>query len=102
MFDTEKGFGFIAPDEGGDDVFVHRQVCGPQGDRTAYLDKGDRVTYDTQWDDRKNKYSAKTCTGFKTGGGGGGGGRGRSRSPPRGGLGGPIGSPGYPPHPGGC
>mmetsp|Transcript_36992 Transcript_36992/g.95544 ORF Transcript_36992/g.95544 Transcript_36992/m.95544 type:complete len:114 (-) Transcript_36992:147-488(-) len=70
-FFEDKGFGFITPDDGGDDVFVHRKVQGE--DRSAYLEQGEQVTYEVEWDDRKGKYSASSCTGFKTGGGGGGG-----------------------------
>mmetsp|Transcript_37021 Transcript_37021/g.50678 ORF Transcript_37021/g.50678 Transcript_37021/m.50678 type:complete len:122 (-) Transcript_37021:223-588(-) len=73
-FFEEKGFGFITPDDGSEDVFVHRKVHGDGGDRSAYLEEGDKVTYETEWDDRKQKYNASSCTGFKTGGGGGGGG----------------------------
>jgi len=72
MFDDDKGFGFILPDDGGDDVFVHRKIHG--ADRSAYLTKGDAVTYEVEFDDRKNKYCASKCSGFKVGGGGGGGG----------------------------
>ncbi|CAK0816139.1 unnamed protein product [Prorocentrum cordatum] len=71
-FFEDKGFGFITPDDGGDDVFVHRKVNGD--DRTAYLEEGDAVRYEVEWDDRKGKYSASSCDGpWKTGGGGGGG-----------------------------
>mmetsp|Transcript_105338 Transcript_105338/g.278206 ORF Transcript_105338/g.278206 Transcript_105338/m.278206 type:complete len:108 (+) Transcript_105338:97-420(+) len=74
-FFEDKGFGFITPDDGGDDVFVHRKVNGQ--DRTAYLEEGDAVTYEVEWDDRKGKYSAASCSGpWKTGGGDGGGGGG--------------------------
>ena len=43
-FNTTKGFGFITPDEGGKDVFVHItavQAAGLQG-----LDDGQRVSYE--------------------------------------------------------
>jgi len=72
-FFEEKGFGFITPNDGSEDVFVHRKVNGD--DRTAYLEEGDKVEYEVEYDDRKGKYSASSCTGpWKTGGGGGGGG----------------------------
>merc|ERR1712083_389543 len=66
--------GFITPMGGGDEVFVHRKVNGD--DRSAYLSEGDEVEYEVEYDDRKGKYAASSCTGFKTGGGGGGGGGG--------------------------
>merc|ERR1711924_164797 len=61
----DKGFGFITPDDGGEDVFVHRKCNGE--DRTAYLESGAAVTYEVEWDDRKGKYSASSCTPFRTG-----------------------------------
>merc|ERR1712070_218100 len=65
-FFGDKGWGFITPDDGGEDVFVHRKCNGE--DRTAYLESGDAVTYEVEWDDRKGKYSASSCTPFRTGG----------------------------------
>ncbi|WP_363325905.1 cold shock domain-containing protein [uncultured Pseudokineococcus sp.] len=48
-FDAEKGFGFVAPDDGGPDVFVHvRQLA----DGLAALEEGDRVTYEVAPGDR--------------------------------------------------
>ena len=49
-FNTKKGFGFIAPDEGDKDVFVHITAvheAGLQG-----LDEGQKVTFEIQ-DDAK-------------------------------------------------
>ena len=42
-FNNTKGFGFIAPDEGGKDVFVHYSAIGSRGYRS--LDEGDRVEF---------------------------------------------------------
>ncbi|CAK0892329.1 unnamed protein product [Prorocentrum cordatum] len=52
-FFQDKGFGFITPDDGGEDVFVHRKVHGDGQDRTAYLEAGDAVQYEVEWDDRR-------------------------------------------------
>ena len=43
-FNAEKGFGFIEPDEGGDDVFVHFSAIADDGGYRS-LDEGQRVEY---------------------------------------------------------
>lgn len=45
-FNDAKGFGFIAQDDGGDDVFVHFSAIQGSGFRT--LAEGQRVTFDVQ------------------------------------------------------
>lgn len=43
-FSAEKGYGFITPDEGTKDVFVHHSAIQSDGFRT--LNEGDKVEYD--------------------------------------------------------
>jgi CspA family cold shock protein len=43
-FNAEKGFGFIAQDDGGADVFVHYSAIQSQGYRT--LEEGQRVEFE--------------------------------------------------------
>ncbi len=43
-FNAEKGFGFITPDGGGADLFVHHTAIQTQGFRT--LDEQQRVSFD--------------------------------------------------------
>lgn len=45
-FNEAKGFGFIAQDDGGADVFVHFSAIQGQGFKT--LTEGQKVTYDVQ------------------------------------------------------
>jgi cold shock CspA family protein len=44
FFNAEKGFGFIEPDDGGDDVFVHYSAIADRGGYRS-LDEGQRVEY---------------------------------------------------------
>jgi len=53
FFNTSKGFGFIAPDGGGKDVFVHATAVEAAGMRT--LTEGQRVEFDIQPDARGSK-----------------------------------------------
>jgi CspA family cold shock protein len=43
-FSGKKGYGFIAPDEGGDDVFVHHSEIQTDGYATLY--EGQKVEYE--------------------------------------------------------
>jgi CspA family cold shock protein len=45
-FSSEKGYGFITPDDGGKDCFVHHSGIIGQGFKT--LDEGQRVSFETQ------------------------------------------------------
>ena len=45
-FNSSKGFGFIAPQDGGDDVFVHFSAI--QGDGYRSLNEGQSVTYEVE------------------------------------------------------
>jgi cold shock protein len=50
FFNPDKGYGFIAPEGGGDDAFVHISAVERAGMRT--LDKDQRVSYELEKDQR--------------------------------------------------
>ena len=55
-FNDQKGFGFIQPENGGNDVFVHISAVERAGMRT--LKEGQKLGYDLQRDPKKGKDSA--------------------------------------------
>ena len=55
-FNETKGYGFIQPDEGGPDVFVHISAVERAGLRS--LNEGQKVNYELERDKRSGKMSA--------------------------------------------
>jgi len=53
FFNSAKGYGFIAPEGGGKDVFVHATAVEAAGMRT--LNEGQKVSFDIQPDARGSK-----------------------------------------------
>lgn len=58
-FNDVKGFGFIEPDEGGDDVFAHFSAIQMEGFRT--LKQGSKVTFEVV-DGPKGKLAQNICS----------------------------------------
>jgi cold shock protein len=55
-FNTAKGFGFVQPDDGGSDVFVHISALNQAG--LDGLNEGDKVAYELEQDRRSGKLAA--------------------------------------------
>ena len=55
-YNDQKGYGFIAPDAGGKDVFVHATALERSGIRS--LRDGQKVSFEIQTDQRTGKQSA--------------------------------------------
>jgi cold shock protein len=53
FYNGQKGFGFIQPDDGGKDVFVHATALERAG--ISGLVEGQKVSFDTQEDPRTSK-----------------------------------------------
>jgi CspA family cold shock protein len=52
FFNTNRGFGFITPDDGGNDVFVH--ITALQRSGLPALEEGTKVTFEVE-DDRRGR-----------------------------------------------
>jgi cold shock protein len=52
-FNADKGFGFITPEDGGKDLFVHHSAIEGNGYRS--LDEGAKVSYETEASDKGPK-----------------------------------------------
>ena len=59
-FNSTKGYGFIQPDDGGKDVFVH--ISAVEGAGMRSLNDGQKVSYELERDQRSGKESAVNLT----------------------------------------
>ncbi len=55
-FNSTKGFGFIQPDDGGADVFVH--ISAVERSSLGSLNEGQKLRYELERDQRSGKTSA--------------------------------------------
>ncbi|MDO9381968.1 MAG: cold-shock protein [Hyphomicrobiaceae bacterium] len=58
FYNDQKGFGFIQPDEGGNDVFVHATALERAG--MNGLREGQKVSFETEIDRRSGKTAVST------------------------------------------
>jgi CspA family cold shock protein len=59
-FNLQKGFGFIAPDDGGKDAFVHISAMERAG--ISDLREGQKLRFELMSDQRSGKMSAESLT----------------------------------------
>jgi cold shock protein len=57
FFNSDRGYGFIAPEDGGPDVFLHITALEAAGIRS--VSEGDRLSFDAVMDQRKGKTNAQ-------------------------------------------
>jgi CspA family cold shock protein len=55
-FNTQKGYGFIQPESGGKDVFVHISAVERAG--LSNLREGQKISFDSERDQRSGKEAA--------------------------------------------
>ncbi|MAT36146.1 MAG: cold-shock protein [Ponticaulis sp.] len=55
-FNTTKGYGFIQPEDGSADVFVH--ISKVENSELGMINEGDRISYDLEKDRRSGKSAA--------------------------------------------
>ena len=60
FFNTEKGYGFIAPEDGGNDSFVHISAVERSGLSTLLKDQ--RVSYEIETDNRGKQSAVNLAT----------------------------------------
>jgi CspA family cold shock protein len=59
-YNSTKGYGFIAPDDGGKDVFVHASAV--ETSSVGSLSEGQKISYEVERDQRSGKESATRLT----------------------------------------
>ena len=60
-FNSSKGFGFIQPDQGGKDVFVH--ISAVERSSLGSLNDGQKVSFDLERDSKSGRESAVNLQG---------------------------------------